>query len=259
MSEPRVFISYRTLRWLIFVTLIFLPSSAHSTTIVLVPRQNDIVFAADGRLTVNAPNGAATARSCKVRNFGKFLFAASGLYQDVDLKFNLWELAERSIGGKNTITAFVNALRKAIESQLQQIIEHGVSKFPEMYRTWQSGTPIVSMAIAAIEDGHAVLTTCDFVLSSPEASCTAWPAGVAGKPIAHFIGIQDNAKGAAARDGTAALADFGKNPTAFASSLVEREIVAERLSKMNRSGPPITTGIFDKSGIHWVDKGACQK
>src|SRR6185503_6989437 len=79
---------------------------------------------------------------------------------------NLWELLGGSVKGKPTLALAVNSLRAALEERLPAVVEHAKTKFPEFYRTWREGTPVVSLAVALMENGRAMRATCDVSLGN---------------------------------------------------------------------------------------------
>jgi hypothetical protein len=78
----------------------------HGTAVIAINRPNDwAVVAADSLFNKDDPSVPATL-GCKIRKYGKFIVAVSGLYGRPGSSFDVWESFKKASAHSNSVMIF---------------------------------------------------------------------------------------------------------------------------------------------------------
>jgi hypothetical protein len=252
---------YQFLSTVLFAALLGAP--AYATAISIIVGQQEITLAADSRISgLDSSGKSATGTECKVHLVNGLVFLSAGRYRDNDIKFDLLEVARRSVGSGMMITAAMDALKASLQTTLLAILASAKTRSPDDYKDWLSGrVPVISVAFGGFEQGRPKVVNCQFMLD-PQGrplppACEVSQPSPGGDSVWLGIGSSDATKAVLSSNRSATVNAIRRNRTAFVKEAVELEIAANRLLGGVSIGPPITVATFDRAGLHWVERGTC--
>jgi hypothetical protein len=221
----------------------------HGTAVIAINYPNDwAVVAADSLFSKDDPSVPATL-GCKIRNYGKFTVAVSGLYGRPGSSFDVWESFKKASARSNSMMEFTKVAEADIEPGLVWVFLDIRRRHPDRWKTLlggENGVPLQYVVIA-LETSGPTMVEREFDYTEK-----VMTAGGDGAPnlsaITRFtmLGVNDHMD-----------PDSVKMQNL---SPVQRAIAAMQVEIDNHPtdvSAPISVLVIDKSGVHWVDKGAC--
>jgi len=229
---------------------------ASATALVAVKTPTEVVIGADSLAIISFPgSGPRRIPFCKIRRIGSIVFAlSSNLDQLAATDFYEFSIAEQAVSSSHSVAQAVDAFAARIQGPLHRALVASRKSAPDAYRRVIESGQALTIIFAGYEKSMPVACSLTYLVE-PDAKLTlhtdrSYSCHPNRKSEVFFSAPTD-----------AMVRNFKSNPDSFKRTPVAESIrnyisiaIAE---KPDLVGPPIVIIRIDKSGIHWVDMGAC--
>jgi len=152
----------RLLILLIFVSASFVEipalrvNTAYGTAIAAYRTENEIIVAADSRLT-RGDGIPYLGPICKIRQFGDIFVASSGLISGVKTNFDIWEIVLMASIESQRLSGMVERFETLVRDRLRDAVALTKLLRPNEYQGQFVGKPAITVLFWGIEDSALTL------------------------------------------------------------------------------------------------------
>ncbi|MPZ78018.1 MAG: hypothetical protein GEU77_16030 [Deltaproteobacteria bacterium] len=125
----------------VLFSLLLYTTPAFATSIVALVGEKTITIAADGVLVGNSVETGELVRvsTCKIRCVNFLCFAASGLYDNKKIGYNLWLLAEKELHHGRSPQEAAKQFHTVISPIIPRLLHTSRKETPDRYAEWLEG------------------------------------------------------------------------------------------------------------------------
>ena len=144
---------------LLALVLLMLPfrtiqsSPSEGSVIVVIRTADEIVMAADSLLSSTSEPSAYT---CKIRQVGDSFFAVSGIGDDPDTGYDVWDIADKALNTAGSLENRVAYFESVVQPQLIKELQHIRERAPALYVKYKDTISSLDIIFCGVENGALV-------------------------------------------------------------------------------------------------------
>lgn len=147
--------------------LSLIATAACATSIVAIKTGDDIFIGTDSKMLIEKD---IAVTQCKITKMDDVYIVFSGIPALPASKFNAYEIAEKSFGGKGSVSARLDAFDKAVQGELQKAFEKLRTTDDKLFSRWYASDVqnrvALQLLVAGAEKKGTVLSMLEYRIMS---------------------------------------------------------------------------------------------
>ena len=244
--------------------MVHLPFPVFATTIVALLEERSITISADGLAigTSKRTGNLVGNLVCKIRCTDRLCFAAAGRYNNDDIKYNVFQLAEKELQRAGTPKEASERFKTVIVPLVPKIVAAAKKETSQWYAKWLKGTPMLAYLFAGFDANGASMIVNGMVRIDVEGRALPIEEtvrrGESGPPSALSFGNNEQIVNYLERHPGWVIA-AASDPIEFAERMIRIEIQASENDGRRDVGEPIATVSLTNGNVFKVERtGNCR-